>query len=85
MEEFWIARRRESWSPEQRVGLTRIWAESASEALLTFLAQKAHAEHDALLKQLAELTVHEGHVSGAASARLFDDWFIAEPMMKEAA
>jgi hypothetical protein len=34
MEQFWIARRRESWSPEQRVGLTRIWAESASEALL---------------------------------------------------
>jgi hypothetical protein len=80
LELFWIARTRPSWSPEQRVGLTKIWAESASEALLTFLAQMEFGRHDATVKHIANQVVLE-KTSGAAETRVGGGyWVIAEPM-----
>jgi hypothetical protein len=76
VQKFWIKRRRDPWSAE--VGLAYREAESASQAVLEFLAEQEFGQHDAFLKALAALDISEGQ-SGIARARYGSCEFLAEP------
>ncbi len=77
MARFWIRRRD---ARGQEMGLAFHEAETASAALLEFLAEQEIGQHDALLRVLGKLDISVGEVSGIARAKYGSCEFLAEPV-----